>query len=62
MNTRRAILARAERTKCQYPKQQFTTANLALCGDIRAEAAFIDSIKPRRSFWQRIKAAWRALK
>lgn len=62
MNQRKAILSRADRCKSQFPKQEYTTAHLALCGDIRADAQFIDTLcKPRRSFWQRLKDGWRAM-
>lgn len=63
MNARQAILDRAERCKCQYPRQAFSTANLALAGDPDAGEAFIDMVcRPRPSLWSRIKTAWQALR
>lgn len=56
MNQRQAILARAERTKSQYPKDRFTVAHLALSGDGAAGLKFMDMVaRPRRSLWKRLK-------
>lgn len=60
MNTKTAIQARAERCKCQYPKDRYKALHGALMGDPAAELEFIAMMtQPRRSLWHYVKEWWR---
>lgn len=54
------ILRRAERMKRHYPRKPYTIAQLALCGDSRADQEFIEATYRRQPLWHRLRAAWRA--